>query len=58
MSEFTTCNYCTLKQIKTRAKQNGKIILKRPNKEHGGIDILVHGKGETPDRGKHFRRGL
>jgi len=41
MSELTSCNYCTLQDIKSRAKQKGEKVRVVPNGRHGGVDIKV-----------------
>ncbi len=41
MSELTSCNYCTLRDIRARAKRDGKKVRVKHNALHGGVDILV-----------------
>jgi len=44
MSELTSCNYCTFKDMRRRAKEDKKKITTKHNKEHGGIDVFVNGE--------------
>jgi len=41
MSELTSCNYCTLQGIKSRAKENGEKVKVVPSR-HGGVDVKVN----------------
>ena len=41
MSELTQCNFCSLKEIKRRAKKEGLRVTKLRNNKYGGIDIFV-----------------
>lgn len=58
MSELTTCNYCTLLDIRRDAKKSGMQVTTIPS-EHGGVDICVHPKdvkiSTQADRDKYFR---
>lgn len=40
MSELTTCNHCTLKEIRRRAKKAGRKV-KLGKDEHGWITVTV-----------------
>jgi len=53
MSELTSCNYCSLRAIKARAKKEGKKVKVKPATYEGelrkfafqgGVDIFVDGK--------------
>ena len=44
MSEYTICNYCTLKGIKARAKKDKKKVKVVANRKYGGLDVIVDGK--------------
>lgn len=41
MSELTSCNFCNLRRIRARAKENGQKVTLRPGWE-GGWDVFVH----------------
>ena len=41
MSELTQCNYCSLRQIRQRAKKEGKKVTLLPG-WRGGKDVFVH----------------
>ncbi len=41
MSELTPCNYCTFRDIRARAKRDGKKAKTKLNAKDGGIDVLV-----------------
>lgn len=48
MSELTSCNYCDLRQIRSRARQEGKsIIMSSANAEFGlgGTECFIVPKG-------------
>lgn len=47
MSELTRCNYCTLEDIKRRAKKDGEVVTTRPAKG-GGVEVATHKPGEEP----------
>jgi len=40
MSELTRCNYCTLADIKRRAKEGNKRVIQKWSKP-GGVDVYV-----------------
>ena len=50
MSELTRCNYCSLQNIKRRAKEQGARVYVRPSKfMGGGYDIFVVSAGDKLD---------
>ena len=64
MSEFTQCNYCSLQQIRSRAKAKSWKVTKITNSKWGmgGVNIYVHPKdikifdlkgGEDGERSKY-----
>ena len=44
MGEFTTCNFCRLKDIRRRAKEKGQKVTLRASGFWGGKDVYVHPK--------------
>lgn len=47
MSELTQCNYCNLRDIRRRAKSQGKIVtVKTYTKDPTWKAVFVHKKGE------------
>ena len=44
MSELTSCNYCRLKRIKERAKEERKRVTLMPSVFMGGTEVYVHSK--------------
>jgi hypothetical protein len=59
MSELTSCNYCDLLQIKSRAKAEGKIVVLRPAKKEdeyyiGGTDCIVIDKDGKENKAAWF----
>ena len=44
MSDLTRCNYCTLQNIKRRAKEEGNKVILKPG-WRGGTDVYVVPKG-------------
>ena len=56
MSELTTCNYCTLKGMKARAKKMNTRIVVAPGKASwGGFDIHELKKKNDKPHDKNFR---
>ncbi len=45
MSSFTSCNYCNLKRIKQRAKEEDKVVVLKPSRFIGGTEVFVVPKG-------------
>lgn len=43
MSELTQCNYCSLRNYRSKAKKSDMVVSLRPG-WNGGVDILVHPK--------------
>ncbi len=41
MSSFTSCNYCSLKGIKRRAKTDGMNVRATPSRWHTGVNVYV-----------------
>jgi hypothetical protein len=54
---MSQCNFCNLRWMRRHAAKEGKVVtlVHETTTEMGGIDVLVHDEGETPDRSKHFR---
>lgn len=54
MSELTQCNFCSLEDIKRKAKREGKKVTLLPAKRDkyymGGLDVFVHPKKVKPTR--------
>jgi hypothetical protein len=48
MSELTSCCYCSLQFIRTRAREEGKRVFLRPGMM-GGTDVFAVAKGEKLD---------
>jgi len=41
MSELTTCNYCNLRDIMTRARRNKERVVQMSSSFMGGTDVYV-----------------
>lgn len=55
MSEFTICNYCSLRVIKESAKKQRKMVVLKPAKLGDwkqGTDVYVVGRWEKPSKRK------
>jgi hypothetical protein len=43
VSELTICNYCSLKDMRRRAKEEGKKVVVKPAQQ-GGFDVFKDGE--------------
>lgn len=51
MSELTQCNFCSLQEVRRRAKKDGMRVTLRPGWD-GGTDVFVHPKNVTIPQGQ------
>lgn len=55
MSSLTTCNYCDLKALKSRAEREGKILKVTPSDfQLGGKEIYLLPSEETEPTDQHW----
>ena len=56
MSDMLTCNYCTMQNIKERAKKDNSKIITRDNAGFalGGVNVYIVPKGKRFDKDKHL----
>jgi len=55
---FHRCNFCGVRDLRAKAKEEGKEVTLRPKTDGtlGGTEIYVHEPGEEIDHDKHWVR--
>jgi len=57
MSEFTTCNYCKLRDIKANAKKTNSKVKIKSDIKYGGKKVFIYNESEQLDESEdseHF----
>ena len=58
MSELTSCNHCSLEDMRKRRGRTGETVHKVPCGRYGGFDLFITKKGEKAKNVQHAVSGI